>query len=41
MLTFEKIREIEREEKANKQLQKLPEDIIELLKDYLRKKEKH
>lgn len=40
MLTFEKIRDMEREEKTAKQLQKLPDDVIESLKDYLRKKEK-
>ena len=40
MLTFEKIRDMEREERNSKQLQKLPDDIIESLKDYLRRKEK-
>lgn len=40
MLTFDKIRDIERLEKQNKKLQKLPEDIIIQLKDYLKRKEK-
>ena len=40
MLTFEKIREAERNEREAKTLQKLPENFIEDLKDYLRKKER-
>ena len=40
MLTFDKIRDIERNEKQSKKLQKLPEDIITQLKEYLKRKEK-
>lgn len=39
MMTFEKIRDLERAERENKQLQKLPDNLIEELKSYLRKKE--
>jgi hypothetical protein len=39
MLTFEKIRELERKEKEDQKLQKLPEDFIIELSDYLKKKE--
>ena len=39
MLTFEKIRELERREREEKGLQKLPDNILEELKEYLRKKE--
>lgn len=40
MLTFDKIRELERNERDSKKLQRLPDDIIEQLKDYLYRKEK-
>lgn len=40
MLTFDKIRDLERAEREYKQLQKLPDDIIEELKDYLHRKDK-
>lgn len=40
MLTFEKIRELERNERTAKKLQKLPEDIMDQLRDYLHRKEK-
>lgn len=39
MLTFEKIRELERKEREDKKLQKLPDDFIAELSDYLKKKE--
>ncbi len=40
MLTFEKIRDLERAERESKKLQKLPDNLAEELKEYLRKKEK-
>jgi len=40
MLTFEKIREMERTERDTKKLQKLPEDVMEQIKEYLRRKER-
>src|SRR3989338_6929593 len=40
MLTFEKIRDLERAERDNKQLQKLPENLLDEIREYLRKKEK-
>jgi len=40
MLTFEKIRDIERAERESKKLQKLPEHLLEELKEYLRRKER-
>jgi DNA replication initiation complex subunit (GINS family) len=40
MLTFDKIRDLEREERAGKRLQKLPGDVMEQLKEYLRRKER-
>ncbi len=40
MLTFEKIRDLERAERENKKLQKLPDNMMEEMKEYLRKKEK-
>ncbi|MBI2578288.1 MAG: DNA replication complex GINS family protein [Candidatus Aenigmarchaeota archaeon] len=40
MLTFEKIRDIERAEHESKKLQKLPENFFEDLKEYLRRKER-
>ncbi|MFA4819569.1 MAG: hypothetical protein WC613_01265 [Candidatus Aenigmatarchaeota archaeon] len=40
MLTFDKIRDLERVERQSKKLQKLPDDIAVQLKDYLRRKEK-
>lgn len=40
MLTFEKIRDIERAEHESKKLQKLPENFLEDLKEYLRRKER-
>ena len=39
MLTFEKIRDFERAERESKELQKLPDNVIEEIKDYIRKKE--
>jgi DNA replication initiation complex subunit (GINS family) len=39
MLTFETIREIERLERNNKKLQKLPENFLKDLNDYLARKE--
>ena len=39
MLTFEKIRELERGEREAKQLQKMPENFFDDLADYLKKKE--
>lgn len=39
MLTFEKIRDFERAEKDSKKLQKLPDDFLEQMREYLRKKE--
>ncbi len=38
MLTFEKIRDIERAEKESKQLRKLPENFFEELREYISKK---
>ena len=40
MLTFDKIRDLERVEKQSKKLQKMPEDVVEQLHDYLKRKEK-
>lgn len=40
MLTFDKIRDLERAERDSKQLQKLPENIMEQIKEYMHKKEK-
>jgi DNA replication initiation complex subunit (GINS family) len=39
MLTFDKIRELERTERDMRKLQKLPDDLMEELKEYLRRKE--
>jgi len=39
MLTFEKIRDLERAERENKQLEKLPENVLQELGEYLRRKE--
>ena len=39
MLTFDKIRELERMEKQSKKLQKIPEDIVMQLRDYLKRKD--
>lgn len=39
MLTFDKIRDLERVEKQNKKLQKVPDDIVAQLNDYLKRKE--
>src|SRR3989338_9723738 len=39
MLTFEVIRELERNEKSNRKLQKLPENIVDEIAKYLAKKE--
>ncbi|MFH0832843.1 MAG: hypothetical protein V1900_03940 [Candidatus Aenigmatarchaeota archaeon] len=39
MLTFEKIRDFERAERSEGKMQKLPDNLIEELNDYLRKKE--
>jgi DNA replication initiation complex subunit (GINS family) len=38
MLTFEKIRELERMERDSKKLQKMPEDVIDQLRDYTHRK---
>jgi DNA replication initiation complex subunit (GINS family) len=38
MLTFEKIRELERMERDSKKLQKLPDDVIDQLRDYTHRK---
>lgn len=40
MLTFDKIRDLERVEKQNKKLQRLPDDVVFQLRDYLKRKEK-
>ncbi len=40
MLTFESIREIERSERDNKKLQKIPENFFDLMIDYMDKKDK-
>ena len=40
MLTFEKIRELERSERDTKKLQKLPEDVMDQLRDYIKRKER-
>ena len=40
MLTFDKIRDLERVERDGKQLQKLPENILNEIREYLHKKEK-
>ncbi len=39
MLTFDKIRDIERTEKESKKLQRLPENFLSDIRDYLKKKE--
>jgi len=39
MLTFDKIRDIERAERASQTLQKLPENILDEFRDYLKRKE--
>lgn len=39
MLTFDKIRDVERAEKENKKMQKLPENFLSDLRDYIKKKE--
>lgn len=39
MLTFESIRELERSERDNKKLQRIPESFIAELKDYIARKE--
>ena len=39
MLTFDKIRDLERVEKDSKKLQKLPDDIISQIRDYNNRKE--
>lgn len=39
MLTFDKIRDIERTERDGKKLQKLPDDFIQELRDYINRKE--
>ena len=41
MLTFEMIRELERQEKANRKMQKLPENITDEIRDYIKRKEKN
>ena len=40
MLTFEKIRELERVERENKKLQKLPDDLLDQLSEYMQRKER-
>ena len=40
MLTFEMIRELERQERTSKKMQKLPDDLIGELRDYIKRKEK-
>ncbi|MFH0837044.1 MAG: hypothetical protein V1870_02860 [Candidatus Aenigmatarchaeota archaeon] len=39
MLTFEAIRNVERDERENKKLQKLPDGFFDQVRDYLKKKE--
>ncbi|MBI5332675.1 MAG: DNA replication complex GINS family protein [Candidatus Aenigmarchaeota archaeon] len=39
MLTFEAIRNVERDERENKKLQKLPDNFFDTVRDYLKKKE--
>lgn len=41
MLTFEMIRELERREKENKKLQKIPENLVEEIREYIKRKEKN
>lgn len=40
MLTFDKIRDMERMEKQSKKLQKLPDDMIGQLREYIKRKER-
>lgn len=40
MLTFDKIRDMERTEKQIKKLQKIPSDTVAQLRDYIKRKEK-
>ncbi|MBI2076197.1 MAG: DNA replication complex GINS family protein [Candidatus Aenigmarchaeota archaeon] len=40
MLTFEKIRDLERAERESKGLQKLPDNLMEEIRSYIHKKEK-
>src|SRR3989338_5559093 len=40
MLTFDKVRDMERLEKQSKRLQKMPEDIVEQLREYVKRKER-
>jgi DNA replication initiation complex subunit (GINS family) len=39
MLTFEKIRDLERAERSSQMLQKLPENILDEFRDYIKRKE--
>ncbi len=39
MLTFDKIRDMERAERDSRKLQRIPEDFIEQLRDYINRKE--
>lgn len=39
MLTFEMLRELERKERESRQLQKMPENIINEIRDYIKRKE--
>ncbi len=39
MLTFDMIRELERQERSNRKMQKLPSDLIEEINDYISRKE--
>jgi DNA replication initiation complex subunit (GINS family) len=41
MLTFEKIRDLEREERENRKLQKLPPDFLKELADYIDRKKNY
>ncbi|MBI3190188.1 hypothetical protein HYZ41_00640 [archaeon] len=40
MLTFEKIRELERVERESKKLQNLPNDLMDQLREYMHRKER-
>src|SRR3989338_5864839 len=40
MLTFDKIRDMERLEKQSKKLQKAPEDVVAQLREYIKRKER-
>ncbi len=40
MLTFDKIRDMERLERQSKKLQKMPEDLMQQLREYIKRKER-